>query len=163
VWIAGGVGFGLLPAAAFVGELGVEVRFAGISLGVRGFGWPGVQQQSADVRAGYAAYGGGVRGCGLASLASLGLAGCAGFGLAALDGAADPSEAIRADSATAPWYSISAAVAADWPHDSRVRLRASGELSLSLNRPRFTIEDRETKHHVSALMPSVVAGVVLVL
>jgi hypothetical protein len=163
VWIAGGVGFGLLPAAAFAAEIGIEARFDVFSVGVRGFGWPGVHQQSAELRAGYAAYGGGVRGCGLAALASLELAGCAGLALAAVRGAADGSQAIVADSATAPWYSISAALAVDWPRDARLRLRASGELSVSLNRPHFTIEERETQHRAAALVPFFAAGVLLVL
>jgi hypothetical protein len=153
----------LLPSPSFAGEVGVEVQFAAVSLGVRGFGWPGVHEESEDVRTGYAAYGGGARGCGLLPLDSLVWTGCAGFSAAAVRGAAESSEAIRSDSATAPWYSVSAAVGVDWPRDSRIRLRATGELSVSLNRPRFRIEGGETTHRVSALVPLLAAGVLLVL
>jgi hypothetical protein len=163
VWIAGGVGFALLTSAAFAGEAGVDLRFSRVSLGLRGFGWPGVNQTSADLAASYAAFGGGARGCGLAPLGSLVFAGCGAFAVAAVRGAADASETVRADSATAPWYAVSAAISLDWPRGSWLQLRATGELFVSLNRPRFKIEDGRTTHRVSAFVPLLAAGVVLVL
>jgi hypothetical protein len=152
-----------LPSAAFAGEIGLEVRFRNISLGLRGFALPGVTETSADLRASYAAFGGGVRACGLAPLDSFEFAGCGGFAVAAVHGAADASDTIRPDSATAPWYALSAALAVDWPRDSWLKLRATGELSVSFNRPQFEIEQGRTTHRVSALVPLLAAGVVLVL
>jgi hypothetical protein len=165
LWLGAGAQFGLLPAPAFSGSLGVELELARVSFGLRALVLPGVrsvltvEEGPLDTR--FAALGAAAHGCGLLPAGALALGACAGLQLAAIRGESAGTNELSADSAIAPWYAVHVALAVSWPRTAALRLRFEAELAYSLNRPEFAVEGSSAAYRVPRWLPLLAAGLTL--
>jgi hypothetical protein len=143
-----------LPASAGLAFAGVELGTRRLWLAPRLNLVPRVNDSlERNVRTRYDALGGALAGCGARPVARFLFAACVGAGATAVRGRS--WGATIAESATASWYTASAALSATFPETGIVSLRLEGGLLVSLNRPRFVVEGLGDAHTLPRLAPNV--------
>jgi hypothetical protein len=148
----------LLPSPALALGLGVEVSSVPWSVELHTSAWPGVNEDAApDAHARFDGLGGTLLGCGELTRVALRAQLCGGAGVAALRGRT--SGQLETKTAVAPWYALAAGGQLSWPSSGSLRLRLEARLALSLNRPRFVIENLSQTQRVPLLVPDLGASV----
>ena len=92
-------------------------------------------------------------------LAVLSLAACASFRAAALR--AQTEGALEEGGATAPYFGVGAFAGLTFPREGVLRVRLEGGFAISLDRPRFAIDNLREVHRVSAFVGDLGAVVLI--